>query len=76
MNESMTQGAVLFSLGMFVVEKVYSMLSNKNKLLAENTLALTKLTIKMEYLEKKLDEVGEIRRDVDKLGAKVRDMAT
>jgi len=75
MNETLTQGAVLFSLGMFVLEKVWSMLSNKSKALTENTLAITKLTIKMEYLDKKLDEVGEIKRDLDKLGQKVRDIS-
>lgn len=74
MNDQITQGAIFFTLAMFILDKVWNIFNSKNKALVENTLAVTRLTIKMEYLEEKLDEIGEIKRDLDKLGSKVREM--
>lgn len=74
MNDQITQGAIFFTLSMFILDKVWNIFNSKNKALVENTLAVTRLTIKMEYLEEKLDEIGEIKRDLDKLGSKVREM--
>lgn len=38
----------------------------------KNTVAVEILTVQLEGVEKKLDEVGELRRDVDKMGASLR----
>jgi hypothetical protein len=37
-----------------------------------NTLAVQKLTVPMESVAEKLDMVGELRRDVDKIGESLR----
>ena len=39
----------------------------------KNTLACEILSVRLDNIDKKLDEVGELRRDVDKMGAKLRD---
>lgn len=41
--------------------------------LTKNTLACEILTVRLDAVDKKLDEVGELRRDVDRMGAKLRD---
>lgn len=38
----------------------------------QNTLSITKLMVTMEGVEDKLDVVGELRRDVDRIGEKLR----
>lgn len=42
------------------------------EVLRQNTEAIIKLETKVEFLIKHLDEIGEVRRDLDKLGAKLR----
>lgn len=48
-----------------------SILVNSN-VTNQNTIAVTKLTVQMESVVEKLDIVGELRRDVDKMGASMR----
>ena len=40
--------------------------------LTKTTLACEILTVRLDAIDKKLDEVGELRRDVDKMGASLR----
>lgn len=40
-----------------------------------NTTAVQLLTLRMDYLEKKLNSIPEIEKDLAKLGQKVREMS-
>ena len=79
MNEQVTTAAVIIALGTFALKELYSIFRDNNKehvkALAENTLAIAKLTVKLDFLEKRLEELPELRKDLDNLGAKLRSVA-
>ena len=45
-----------------------------NTTMHENTLAVTKLTVQMEYLNKSIERLPEMEKDINSIGEKVRRM--
>lgn len=43
--------------------------------LQQNTIAVTALTVRMEHMEKRIDVIPELQKDLAQLGQKVRDIA-
>jgi hypothetical protein len=56
-------------------EDTKAALEKLDEALQQNTLAMTRLTVQMEYLNKAVESLPEIRKDVDALGAKFRKAA-
>lgn len=54
------------------VKDLSKTLEKTNEILQKNTIACELLAMRLDHVDKKLDEVGELRRDVDKMGASLR----
>ena len=55
-------------------EKAESKLDKLTNALQENTLAISRLEVKMELMTKAIDLVPELERDLNKLGQKIREI--
>ena len=83
--EEITPLAVLFAVSLFLLKEIWGFFKHKedshesktDKLvdaIQQNTIAITTLTVRMEYLERKLQALPSLEKDVSALGQKVRDM--
>jgi len=76
----LTVPAFLAAAGLFIANQVWSFVTNEKRQLTDalqqNTLALHRLTVKLEFLEKKIEVIPSIEKDLDGLGRKVREMST
>jgi hypothetical protein len=90
MNEAvikeLTPMAAIIVIAVFLVKGMFELFKNKDaraesktdrliEALQTNTIAVTALTVRMEYLEKKLEAIPGIEKDLAKLGQKVRDIS-
>lgn len=84
--EEFTPMAVLLAVSLFLLKEIWSFFKTKEthnesktdklvEAIQQNTLAVTRLTVRMELLEKRIELVPAIQNDLAKLGQKVRDMS-
>lgn len=68
----------LGALCLFILKEIFNWAKDaETKLkdaMIQNTLAVHRLTVKLEFIEKRLESVPEIRKDLDGLGEKVRSL--
>lgn len=78
MTDGIGLTAALAALTVFLLKEIWGWIKDTNKAhtaaLNQNTLAVVKLTCKLELLEEKVDLIPEMKRDLDGLGAKLRNM--
>lgn len=70
--------ALIVGLFVFVLKDIYVSQKDKNKELVKSmdalNTAVTRLTVQMEYLEKKIELIPEMEKDINGLGQKLRAM--
>jgi hypothetical protein len=83
--EKLTPVAALMAIALFLFKELFAMFKKNDdkketkidKLidaLQHNTIAITTLTIRMEHVEKRIDLIPELERDLNKIGSKLRDI--
>lgn len=77
--DSITNQLGLVAIGIFLLKETFSWFKDSakehDKLLQQNTMAIQRLTIKLEYLEKKLEVVTTLEKDLSALGQKIRGLS-
>lgn len=72
----LTNTAALVAIIVFLLKEIVTWFKNERKdhakALHENTLAVTRLTIQIEHLERQVRVIPELEKDVAALGAKLR----
>jgi flagellin-specific chaperone FliS len=75
MNEA-NQIVIVSALGFLVIKEVISMLFDRHKknteALEKNTIAMVKLETKIEHLQKAIDILPKMQKDIDEAHSKLR----
>jgi hypothetical protein len=72
------QIVIVSALGFLVIKEVVAMLFDRHKknteALEKNTLAMVKLETKIEHLQKAIDTLPKIQKDIDEAHSKLRQL--